>query len=88
MTTTPQVLFDPALLAEIEAALQEGETLTGFVEASVRSAVEYRRMQTSFHMRGQAVWDRYPRTGAAIPANEVLAELRGKLDEKRKQLGG
>jgi len=59
MTTTPQVLLDPQLLAQIEAVLQEGETVTGFVEASVLSAVEYQRIQTSFHERGQAAWDRY-----------------------------
>ena len=42
----PQVRVEPELRAELEALLQEGETLSEFVEASVRSAVAFRRVQT------------------------------------------
>ena len=83
----PQVRVEPALRAELEAVLQEGETLSGFVEASVRNAVAFRRVQTQFHERGQAAWDHYRATGLSLSADEVLARLQGKLDAKRKQLG-
>ena len=84
----PQVRVEPELRAELEAVLQEGETLSEFVEASVRSAVEFRRVQTRFHARGQAGWEHYQDTGESLSAAEVLAKLQAKLDAKRKQLGG
>lgn len=84
----PQVRVEPELRAELEAVLHEGETLSEFVEASVRSAVTFRRVQTRFHARGQAAWEHYQDTGESLSAAEVLAKLQAKLDAKRKQLGG
>ncbi len=84
----PQVRVEPALRAELEAVLLEGETLSGFVEATVRSAVAFRRVQTRFHERGQAAWEHHLATGESVPAEEVLDRLQAKLDAKRKQLGG
>ena len=84
----PQVRVEPELRAELEAVLQEGETLSGFVEASVRSAVAFRRVQARFHERGQAAWQHYQDTGESLSAAEVLAKLQAKLDARRKQLGG
>ena len=76
------------LRAELEAVLLEGETLSEFVEASVRSAVAFRRVQTRFHERGQAAWEHHLATGESVSADEVLDRLQAKLDAKRKQLGG
>lgn len=84
----PEVRVEPELRAELEAVLRQGESLSKFVEASVRNAAEFRRMQTRFHARGQAAWDHYQRTGISVPADEVLAKLRAKLDARRKQFGG
>jgi Arc/MetJ-type ribon-helix-helix transcriptional regulator len=84
----PQVRVEPELRAELEAVLHQGETLSEFVEASVRRAVAFRRVQTRFHERAQAAWERYESTGVSVAADEVLAKLQGKLDAKRKQLGG
>jgi len=84
----PQVRVEPELRAELEAVLKEGETLSGFVEASVRSAVAFRRVQTQFHERGEAAWHRYQATGESLSAAEGLAKLQAKLNAKRKQLGG
>lgn len=84
----PQVRVEPSLRAELEAVLQADETLSGFVEASVRNAVAFRRLQIQFHARGQAAWEHYQATGLSLSTDEVLARLQGKLDAKRKQLGG
>jgi hypothetical protein len=84
----PQIRVEPELRAELEAVLQQGETLSQFVESSVRNAVEYRRVQTRFHARGQASWEHYQSTGVSVSADEVLSKLQAKLDAKRKQLGG
>lgn len=68
--------------------LRPGETLTDFVEAAVRSAVEYRRVQTDFAARCEASLAEYERTGVSIPADQVIAKLESKLAKRRKQLGG
>ena len=59
----PQIRVEPELRAELESVLQPGETLTDFVEASVRNAIAFRRVQTSFHARAQAASEEYHRTG-------------------------
>ena len=84
----PQVRVEPALRSELEGVLLQGETLSEFVETSVRNAVAFRRVQTVFRARGQAAWEHYERTGIAASAAEVLAKLQAKLDAKRQQLGG
>jgi hypothetical protein len=84
----PQVRVEPELRAELEAVLQEGETLSGFVEACVRNAVEFRRVQARFHERAQAAWEQYQSSGESVAAEEVVAKLQAKLDAKRKKLRG
>lgn len=44
----PQVRVEPKLRADLDSALLPGETLTEFIESSVRHAVEYRRVQKDF----------------------------------------
>lgn len=82
----PQVRVEPELRAAAESVLREGESLSMFVEATVRSAVEYRHAQAEFHARGEAAWQEFQRTGKSHPAKLVVAELREMLDDKRKQL--
>jgi Arc/MetJ-type ribon-helix-helix transcriptional regulator len=82
----PQVRVEPELRAELEAALHQGETLSEFVEASVRSAVEFRRVQANFHARGQVAWDEYQRTGLSHSVDEVLDTLRQKTAARRAEL--
>jgi hypothetical protein len=82
----PQVRVEPELRAELEAVLRDGETLSGFVETTVRNAIEYRRAQAEFHARGEAAWQSYRRDGVGHAAGEVIAELRGKLEARRRSL--
>lgn len=82
----PQVRVTPELREQLEEVLREGETLSGFVEASVRGAVEYRRVQDAFQARGEAAWQAYQRDGVSRSANDVLAELQARLDRRRNQL--
>ncbi len=83
----PPICVEPELLAELEAVLKQGETLTEFVEASVRSAIALRRVQTAFHERALAASQEYHRTGISVPVEAVLDRLQSKLDAKRKKLG-
>jgi hypothetical protein len=83
----PQIRVEPELRAELESVLQPGETLTDFVEATVRSAIAFRRVQTSFHARAQAASQEYHLTGISVPVETVLERLQSKLDARRKELG-
>ena len=83
----PQIRVEPELRAELESVLDQGETLTGFVEACVRNAIAFRRAQTNFHARAEAASEAYHRTGVSKPVEAVLDRLQTKLDAKRKKLG-
>ncbi len=63
--------------------LAEGETLSEFVEASVRAGVERRRIQAEFIARGLRSRDEARRTGEYVDADVVLAGLQRKLDAAR-----
>ncbi len=83
----PQIRVEPELRAELESVLRQGETLTDFVEATVRDAIAFRRVQTAFHARAQAASEDYHRTGVSVTVDTVLQRLQSKLDAKRKKLG-
>lgn len=82
----PQVRVDPELRADLDSVLLPGETLTEFVEASVRRAVEFRRVQTDFAARCDASLAAYERTGVSIPSDLVLSRLEAKVAARVKQL--
>ena len=84
----PQVRIEPELRFALESVLRDGETISEFVEASMRSAVEFRRVQASFQERGETAWKQYQRTGEHVSPDVVLGALKRKLDAKRKQLRG
>lgn len=83
----PQIRVEPELREELESVLREGETLTEFVEATVRNAIAFRRVQTDFHARALGASAEYHRTGVSIPVDKVVDRLQAKLDAKRKKLG-
>lgn len=82
----PQVRVESALRAELEQVLQTDESITEFVEAAVRRAIEYRRVQRSFDARAEAALEEFRRTGESVPAEDVLQMLQARLDARRRQL--
>lgn len=82
----PQVRVEPELRADLDSVLLPGETLTEFVEASVRRAVEHRRVQTDFAARCNASLAAYERTGSSIASDLVLSKLEAKVAARVKQL--
>jgi hypothetical protein len=82
----PKICVEPELRAERDAVLKRGETLTEFVEVTVRNAIAFRRMQTELHVLAQAASEAYHRTGASRPVDAVLDKLQAKLDTKRQKL--
>jgi hypothetical protein len=83
-----QVRVEPQLRADVEAVLREGETLSDFLETTVRQAVDYRRMQAEFGARADVAWSRFQKTSVGVPAEEVIAEMRVRLEARRQELQG
>lgn len=84
--TLPALRVEPEFRAEVESGLAEGETLSEFVEASLRASVERRRFQAEFIARGLRSREEARRTGDYVDADEVLATLQRKLDAARTRL--
>lgn len=82
----PSVRVEPELRAEVEAMLGEGETLSEFVESSIREKVERRRVHEEFIARGLRSRDQARQTGDYVDADAVLASLQRKLDATRQQV--
>ena len=79
--TIPSLRVDPELLHAAESVLQDGESLSSFVEQSIRSNVEHRRMQKEFIARGLASRDEARQTGEYYSADEIRDELDAMLRE-------
>ena len=74
----PSVRVDPELRQAAEAVLREGESLSSFVEQSLRDHVSRRQLR-EFLARGLASRDEAQKTGEYFEAESVHAELRGML---------
>ena len=83
--TLPSLRVDPALREAAEAVLQDGETLSSFVEQSVRAQVQLRQQQEAFIARGLASRSSAKESGRYVPAEKVTAGLQSRLDKARKK---
>jgi predicted transcriptional regulator len=82
----PSIRVDPELRAQLESVLGDDETLTEFVEGAVRAAVERRRVEAEFQARGESAWQDFKRTGVSYSTEEVFADLRTRLADRRQRL--
>jgi len=73
--TLPSLRVEPELREAAESVLQDGETLSSFIEASVRETIERRRTRGEFIARGLASREDAKRTGVYFAADQVHAEL-------------
>lgn len=83
--TLPPLRVDPALREAVESVLQEGESPSAFVEASVRDAVARRQLQEAFIARGLASRDAAARSGRYLDADTVLEGLGTRLEAARRR---
>lgn len=81
----PSLRVAPDLRRAAEDVLQEGETISSFVEQSLRANIARRQLQQEFIARGLASRDEARRTGEYYPAEEVLQELDGMLARTKKK---
>ena len=83
--TIPALRVDPALRQAAEDVLQAGESLSSFIEQSVRANIERRRQQQAFIARGLMARDEARENGDYLAASDVLQELDDMLaDAERK----
>ena len=81
--TFPPLRVDPELRKSAESVLERGESLSSFVEQSIRSSVRSRRTQAEFIARGLASRDEARRTGKYYSAASVLADLDRRLKKAK-----
>ena len=77
--TMPALRVAPELRHAAEEILRPGETLSAFVEDSLRRNVEFRRVQQEFIARGLASRDAAKLSGEYVSAKKVLSKLSAKL---------
>jgi predicted transcriptional regulator len=83
--TMPALRVEPELRQAAEEILRPGETLSAFVEDSLRRNVEFRRTQQEFIARGLASRDEAKKTGVYFSSEEVLAELDAIIAETKRR---
>lgn len=82
--TFPSLRVSPALRQAAEDVLEEGETLSGFVEASVRAQIEARRSQAAFIERGLASREKARESGVYVSSGALLKKLEVRLARAKK----
>lgn len=79
--TIPPLRVTPELREAAESVLQEGETLSSFVESSLVRQIEFRKAQRAFIARGLVSRDKARKSGGYVSKEESLAALDAILDK-------
>ena len=87
-SSLPPVRVDAEFRAEAESVLHDGESLTGFIEATVRRAVEHRLIQAAFEAGARKSLAKYKRTGVSHTVDETFDKLEAKIKKRRAQVLG
>lgn len=85
--TIPSLRVAPELRHAAESVLQDGETLSGFVELSLRANIERRRFQLEFVARGLVSREQARLSGEYISAEAVQRELEEMLIQAEAKSG-
>ena len=78
------VQIDPSLRDAVEKVLESEESLSSFVEHSIRYQVQRRNLQRAFMARGLASADEARRLSEYYSPDEVLAELDQVIDAQHR----
>jgi hypothetical protein len=81
----PSLRVEPELRKAAEAVLHEGETLSTFIESSLRANIERRLNQKEFIARGLASRDQAKQSNSYVDGESVIEELRGMLEKAGKR---
>ena len=86
--TISSLRVDPELRHAAEDVLQDGESLSSFVEQSLRLNFEHRRAQQTFIARGLASRDAATQSGEYFAAEDILRDLDDLLAQARVKAAG
>ncbi len=86
--TMPSLRVDPELRQEAERVLHEGESLSSFMEQTLRAGIRSRRAQQEFIARGLASQTEARATGEYFSADDVLADMAGLLAQAENKARG
>lgn len=81
--TLPSLRVDPELRKAAEEVLEEGESLSSFIEESVRKRVRYRQAQKDFIARALEAEAEAERTGEYYSIDEVMSGVRQIIDRAK-----
>ena len=81
--TIPPLRVTPDLRNEAESVLRDGESLSSFVEDSIRRQIGYRKLESEFIARGFAARESAKSSGQYASKEEVMDSLRGILDASK-----
>ena len=86
-STIPSLRVEPELRKAAENVLCEGETLSSFMEESLRAGIRHRKARQEFIARGLASREEANRTGEYFSPEAVYDELNSMLAhaEEKKQ---
>ena len=82
--TFPSLRVDPELRNAAEEVLEAGESLSSFVEQSIRDGVQRRQAQREFVARGLKSRDDARKAQNYVPASKVVTRLEGMLARARR----
>lgn len=82
--TIPSLRVEPELRTAAEDVLEEGETLSSFVEQSIRDGVQRRRAQREFIARGLKSRNAAMLNQDYVPSGKVLGRLEGMLQKAKR----
>ncbi|OIO69550.1 MAG: prevent-host-death protein [Zetaproteobacteria bacterium CG1_02_53_45] len=83
--TIPPLRVTPDLRQDAESVLKEGETLSSFVEESLRKQIEYRKFKQEFIARGMVARDQAKATGRYVSKEEVMDSLHSILNKTQQK---
>ena len=83
--TLPALRVDPKLRAAAERSLRKGETLSGLMEAALKSYVTHREADSDFLARGLHSAQEARETNQYVSADAVMAKLEKKLSAAKKK---
>ena len=83
-STLPAVRVTPEVRALAESVLRKGETLSMFIEESLKQKAQWRKDDAEFYTRGLAASAKVRAGGRTYTTEEVMSGLRAILESKRK----
>ena len=86
-STIPSLRVEPEFRQSIENVLRDGETLSSFMEESLRAGIQHRKAQQEFIARGLASRDEARRTGEYFVAEDVFDEMEDILVQAKENIG-